>query len=76
VLDLPQYLQAMAGQERSIALNLEYMRRRYPGVEPGKRRRGLISAATECSEPAGGSRGKFLEPEAARSRGWSRPSAR
>ena len=56
----------MAAQERSIALDLEYMRRRYPGVEPGKGRRGLISAATECSEPTGGSRGKFLEPEAAR----------
>jgi hypothetical protein len=46
------FAKAMAAQERSIALELDYMRRQYPGFEPGERRRELISATTGCSEPA------------------------
>src|SRR5271169_4720305 len=34
--------------------------------KPGERRRRLICTNTEYSETAGGSRGKFLEPRAAR----------
>jgi hypothetical protein len=49
--------------ERLIALELDYMRRRYPGLLVEEN-----SATAGCNEPAGTSRGKFLEPRAARSR--------
>jgi hypothetical protein len=42
--------------------------------EPTESRRELISATTGCSEPAGGPRGKFLDPAGAHGREWLRPS--
>jgi hypothetical protein len=63
------FAKAMAAQERSIALELDYMRRHYPGLlSQGELRRKLISATAGCNEPVGGSHAKFLRVAGARGR--------